>query len=496
MSERSELIEIFETTLDKIEAQSQQQLKLHEVESDVLQQLLALGLQLMTYYLSLACKHFFCENTFFLRAKNGKTSRYLNKGKSTRNYQSIFGIIPISRVRYYSKTEKHSLFPLDRKLGISRNGMSYVLQDWLSESSCKLVYEQSVSLLNKILGLSIKGMQVLRINDSIHEHIGDFYTKENSIQSFSPDLTIDKWACTSFDGKGIPIRAEEVDRLIESSGDRLGRGQKKGIKKEVTVTANFLSEKRERTPESVLQSFFSVEKQEENPVKNTKEKMQKHLRGFLCNQKDAVKYGLERLIETVDESQKIIVLIDGCRGLEKAIDMHSQELGIMNRIEAKVLDFVHVTEYIWVVANAILGEKNTERSAWVKNHCLKVLRGDAEASMKEWEQYLLNHQKLSEGKKKSIQRAITYFGNHLHMMRYDEYLKKGMPISTGVVESACGHFIQQRFDANGMRWNLQGAQTLIDLKAISLNGDWKEMINLYIEREQQYLYEAYQKIAA
>ena len=81
------------------------------------------------------------------------------------------------------------------------------------------------------------------------------------------------------------------------------------------------------------------------------------------------------------------------------------------------------------------------------------------------------------------------------MMHYDQYLKKGMPISTGVVESACGHFIQNRFDTNGMQWTLRGAKTLINLKAISLNDDWDEMMKMYIDREQERLYGFLQKVA-
>lgn len=496
MSERSELISVFENTLDQIEAQAQTDIKLHEVESTLLKQILALGLKLLGYYLNQVYQNTFYPNSFFIDGENGKKEKYINKGKSTINYQSIFGLVSIGRTRYYSESQKQSIFPIDKKLGISKNGISYALQNWLSESSCKLVYEQSVKLLNKILNLSLKGMQVFRINDSVHKEVSNFY-EEKKVEKII-DLSSDQnnWACVSFDGKGIPIRAKEVDRNIESSGERLGRGQKRGTKKEVTVSVNYMSTKRVRTPDDVINSFFSAESKEKQINRSTKDPTRKHYRGFLCNQKQAIKYGLKRSSETIAENQKIVVLIDGCRGLEKAVEEHSHELDIEDKIEAKILDFVHVTEYVWKVANAILGEKSTERSSWVKNCCLTILNGNAESLAKEWENYLLVNLKISEGRKRSIQSAITYFQNHLHMMQYNEYLEKGMPISTGVVESACGHFIQQRFDTNGMRWTLKGAQTLIDLKAICINDDWDEMFNLFIEKEQQQLFSNFPKVAA
>ena len=82
------------------------------------------------------------------------------------------------------------------------------------------------------------------------------------------------------------------------------------------------------------------------------------------------------------------------------------------------------------------------------------------------------------------------------MMDYKYYLAQGMPIATGVVESACGYFIGKRLDANGMRWTTEGAQKIIDLRAIYLNEDWDKMIEFYIKKQQQELYEFYPESAA
>ncbi len=74
------------------------------------------------------------------------------------------------------------------------------------------------------------------------------------------------------------------------------------------------------------------------------------------------------------------------------------------------------------------------------------------------------------------------------MMLYKYYLETGMPISTGVVESACGYFIHLRFDCSGMRWTKKGVQNLINLRAINLNEDWSNFINTHIQNEQYRLY--------
>jgi hypothetical protein len=57
-------------------------------------------------------------------------------------------------------------------------------------------------------------------------------------------------------------------------------------------------------------------------------------------------------------------------------------------------------------------------------------------------------------------------------MRYDHYLACGWPIGTGVVKGACGHLVKDRCDQSGMRWTLDGAQAVRDLRAVRCNGDW------------------------
>jgi hypothetical protein len=58
-------------------------------------------------------------------------------------------------------------------------------------------------------------------------------------------------------------------------------------------------------------------------------------------------------------------------------------------------------------------------------------------------------------------------------MCYDEYLARGWPMGTGVVEGACGHVVKDRREPSGMRWPNAGAQTGLDLRAVRRNGHWE-----------------------
>jgi hypothetical protein len=75
-------------------------------------------------------------------------------------------------------------------------------------------------------------------------------------------------------------------------------------------------------------------------------------------------------------------------------------------------------------------------------------------------------------------------------MRYDQYLAQGWPIGTGVVEGACGHLVKDRMEQAGMRWSKDGAQAVLDLRAVRLNGDWDAYWQFHRQQQHQRLYGA------
>jgi hypothetical protein len=58
------------------------------------------------------------------------------------------------------------------------------------------------------------------------------------------------------------------------------------------------------------------------------------------------------------------------------------------------------------------------------------------------------------------------------MMRYPEFLAQGLPIATGVIEGACRHLVQGRLGITGARWQLDGAEAVLELRAVHSSGDW------------------------
>jgi hypothetical protein len=73
-------------------------------------------------------------------------------------------------------------------------------------------------------------------------------------------------------------------------------------------------------------------------------------------------------------------------------------------------------------------------------------------------------------------------------MHDDEDLARGWPMGTGVVEGACGHVVKDRLEPSGMRWTTEGAQAVLDLRTVRLNGHWEAYGPFHRQRQHQRLY--------
>jgi len=73
-------------------------------------------------------------------------------------------------------------------------------------------------------------------------------------------------------------------------------------------------------------------------------------------------------------------------------------------------------------------------------------------------------------------------------MRYDEYLSAGYPIASGVIEGACRHLVKDRMERSGMRWTLEGARNMLNVRAAFQSSYWDQFQRSRIAREQLVLH--------
>lgn len=353
------------------------------------------------------------------------------------------------------------------------------MQDLIGQTSTEENFRESVNLLNELLNLNLRGSQTKRIVEDIAPLVDAYYDQQDRL---SPNKVEEEGDFLAFgnDGKGVPIVKRERESQDSSDKGRLMKGKKRGVKKQATVAVSFSFTPRERSSEDVLRGLFrepTPAGEEEKDEKDRRFSKNVHKRGFMCDQNKAINYSIDDLIRrNPEKNKKIIALVDCGTGLEAGIMSAIKSQDLEDNLEAIIADIVHVSEYIWKASNAILGEKYKGRSDWVREVMKDILESKTEKVIQDL-QANVEKTSLTTSKKEQIEKTIKYLSNHGHKMDYKSYLEKGYPISTGLIEGCCGHLIKDRMEHSGMRWTIQGAQNMINLRAVKKNQDWKDFFD-------------------
>jgi hypothetical protein len=150
----------------------------------------------------------------------------------------------------------------------------------------------------------------------------------------------------------------------------------------------------------------------------------------------------------------------------------------------QVLDWYHAMEHVWAVGRACFAGKEKELWAWVKARENDLWEGRVEAviaAIRAASQELgtplesLGENERMKDPRWIAYRNIGYFEDNKERMRYPEYRAQGLPIGSGVIESACKHVVANRCKRAGMRWDEPGAENILALRCWDLNGRWDEI---------------------
>ena len=164
----------------------------------------------------------------------------------------------------------------------------------------------------------------------------------------------------------------------------------------------------------------------------------------------------------------------------------SRKLGIKLTI---ICDIIHVLEYVWKAGKA-LNSDDEETQKWVSKKCFIILEGKSSVAASGMRRSATNR-KLKKSCREPIDRCAQYLLNHSKYLYYNEYLKKGYPIATGIIEGACRHLVKDRMEITGARWSLEGADALLKLRSLKVSGDLIPYWKFYEQRQYE---ENYKKL--
>jgi hypothetical protein len=138
-----------------------------------------------------------------------------------------------------------------------------------------------------------------------------------------------------------------------------------------------------------------------------------------------------------------------------------------------VLDFIHALSYVYAAAMA---GRPFERGWEIYNRWITwVWQGQVRRVIQELSQRQVEVGLPQEGESETsvasiVARSLGYLRNHQDKMKYHEYRKEGLPITSAVMESTVKQ-MNQRVKGTEKFWCGQGAEAIVQLRADYLSDD-------------------------
>lgn len=139
------------------------------------------------------------------------------------------------------------------------------------------------------------------------------------------------------------------------------------------------------------------------------------------------------------------------------------------------LDVRHAQERLWKIGRLFHEEGSEALAGWVEPLQSLRLGGRIKTLLNRLRTVYDSIPKRgpnTKSKREQLEKQIAYFEEREPIMHYDEYQRADLVLATGVIEGACRYVIGERLDCSGMRWGLPGAEPLLQLRCLELNGDW------------------------
>jgi hypothetical protein len=453
---------------------------IHEMERVVWQQVLHLGRTLLGEFLAHLGTGDVGESVVL---PDGRACQRLEELHS-RRYVSIFGPFMLKRSVYGSREgQKIEFVPLDNRLQLPESVFSYLLQDWDQSLCVEEAFSQASSTVARMLGLKQSVDSLERMNAQMAELV-ECFREERTLPPVEEEGEI---VVSSADGKGVVMR--RVDGEMAPPTHRT-KGEKASRKEMAIVGAVYTVDRYVRSAAEVVAALFGDDCDQpkgERPKPCHKQTMA----NLAYADAEGTHSGIEAtyswmLLEMWERNRGFAKeMVHLCDGQEALWDARKNHLPRRNTTD--ILDLLHVTPRLWQAAHVFYPEKSKEAEQFVRERVLKVLDGQGELVIRGLRQ-MCTKRKLTGSKKATLTKVCAYLENNLQRMRYDDYLAKGYPIASGVIEGACRHLVKDRMERAGMHWTRHGAQAMLDVRSIQVNNDWDKYQTFRIAREAEKLY--------
>jgi hypothetical protein len=379
--------------------------------------------------------------------------------------------------------QKIELRPIDARLNLPHGKASYLFQEF-TQMFC---VEKAFGVAARQFGTVFQQQLSVDVLEEINREMGT--QADGFLDSLTAPAVADEGELlvTTADGKGVPLVQQDAQKIPV-----FDEKERPGNRRMATLGCVYTVNRHIRTPEQIVAALFHDDA--EPPPETRPEPCGKRYRGYFTYTEPDEEplpsayrtwtWIAREVTARHQDGQPVIRLMDGQPSLWNAADACLDEFveRLRQRRETNlvidVLDVIHVSSYVWRAAKVFHAHKE-HQEAFAHERLLRILRGEVSGVVKGLRRMATEHE-LGGSQLKEVSTVCNYFENNARRMRYDEYLKAGYPIASGVIEGACRHIIKDRMEQGGMRWRQVGAEAMLNVRAVNASserekfGHWRQ----------------------
>jgi hypothetical protein len=160
----------------------------------------------------------------------------------------------------------------------------------------------------------------------------------------------------------------------------------------------------------------------------------------------------------------VVAVMDGASWLQDLIDEQCPAA-------VRILDFPHAVGYLSRAAQAAFGAGSREAAVWLDVWASKL-------KTEEPAEVVAAIRKLPAPTPEAATAkgtAVRYLSHRLEQIRYGTFQELGLPIGSGIVESAGKLVVEARLGGSGMRWSPKNLNPILALRGRLCSGQWEQI---------------------
>lgn len=393
---------------------------------------------------------------------------------ATTTVRSIFGTHQFSQYRYSAGKKKAiELHPISARIELPQQRWSFLLQEFSQLFCVESAFNQAADNMQTVLGgkFSIDTLEQVNLKMGVEAgHFLDDLPKPK--RKDEGEILV-----ATADCKGVPLVKKDAAKVAAFETAK----KRPGNRRMATVTSVYSVDRFIRSPQAIIEALFRDEQNESASSKPDRPKPKSknttaHFPTIVSADDSEIRIsgihqGMAWLAQQVDTrrgtKQKLVVLMDGQESLWDTAALHWDDEGVV-----EILDFLHVAVYIWE-ASGLFDLDRAGKEKFTRDRLEKLLCGKAKSVVRGLRRMGALHG-LAGDHQKDLARICGYLEKHQSRMAYDVYLAEGYPIASGVIEGACRHLVKDRMERSGMRWTLEGARSMLNVRAAFQSDHWND----------------------